>query len=489
MGVAGAEPEAWAHCFSTPQALLPAATPYAFLPLSDFTDPLLVSPERLVEDGLLSPAALGAVPDFPTGRVDFAAVARFKEALLREAWDRFRREGSEAARDRFRTFAVDSRHAPWLGDWELFRALRDREHGAPWHRWPAALARREPAALEDARRELLVETGFHRFVQFVLRAQWARLRGAASQRRIRILGDLPIYVAHDSADVWAHQALFDLDEAGEPRNVAGVPPDYFSATGQRWGNPLYRWDVMAEDGYAWWIDRLRASLELADLVRIDHFRAFASYWRVPASEATALVGEWVAGPGVAFFTALKSGLGGLPIIAEDLGTATPDVEELRERTGLAGMKVLQFAFDEDDSVHLPHHHTPRSVVYTGTHDNDTTVGWFRHLGTEAKARLTDYLGRDAEGPNWLLIRAAFTSASDLAVVPMQDVLGLGSAARVNVPGRAAGNWGWRVPPGLPRGDEPGRLRRLAQISGRLVPEDPPEGAAVDEGLAVDRDGA
>jgi len=431
-------------------------------------NPLLISPERLIEDRLLSPAALEHVPQFPADRVDFPAVGRWKEGLLREAWARFRRRGPAAQRDRHRVFAADDRHT-WLGDWELYSALKARHGGLPWHAWPAPLARRDPAALDAARDELVAETGYHRFVQFVFFSQWGRLRGAAAQRGIRLLGDLPIYVAHDSADVWANQELFDLDKKGMPRHVAGVPPDYFSQTGQLWGNPLYRWDRMAADGYRWWIDRLRGSLELTDLVRVDHFRAFASYWQVPAGAATAAAGTWVPGPGQAFFTALRGGLGGLPIVAEDLGVITADVDALRESARLPGMKVLQFAFDEEDSLHLPHHHPERSVVYTGTHDNDTTLGWYGTLDRTARERFAEYLGRDGEGAHWQLIRAAYTSTSELAVVPMQDVLGLGSDARMNVPGRAEGNWSWRVPPGEPRGDLPERLRRLARVSGRLPP--------------------
>ncbi len=473
--------------------VLPLTPPDAggspYTALSAFAgNPLLISPDALVEDGLLPASALSPPPVLAADRVDFPAVAHWKDTLLREAWERFRHDGAGALRDRFRDFAADTRHAPWLGDWELFRALERREGGRPWNEWPPPLARREPAALDAARRELLVETGFQRFAQFVFFQQWGQLRGAAARRGVRLLGDLPIYVAHHSADVWAHQALFDLDADGRSRHVAGVPPDYFSPTGQRWGNPLYRWDRMAADGYRWWVDRLRASLELTDLVRIDHFRALAAYWQVPASEPTALRGEWVAGPGMALLAALRRGLGGLPIVAEDLGTITPDVEALREAAGLPGMKVLQFAFDEDDSGHLPHHHTPRSVVYTGTHDNDTTVGWFRDLGAASRARLADYLGADGE-PHWQLIRSAYTSVADLAVVPMQDVLGLGSEARMNLPGRADGNWGWRVPPGLPRGDEPARLRRLALLSGRLgwqesPASEPPPDPGGDAGAAL-----
>jgi 4-alpha-glucanotransferase len=436
-------------------------------------NPLLISPERLVVDGLLSPSALDEAPGFAAERVDYPAVRAWKERLLEEAWQRFRRHGTSATRERLRAFAADTRRAPWLADWELFCALKRRYDGAPWNAWPSALARREPAALAEAREELTAETGFHRFVQFLFFSQWARVHGTASRRGLRILGDVPIYVAHDSADVWAHRELFDLDEDGRPQHVAGVPPDYFCPAGQRWGNPLYRWDRMASDGYEWWVSRLRGNLELTDLVRIDHFRAFAAYWEVPADQPDARAGRWAPGPGLPFFAALRRGVGGLPIVAEDLGVITSDVEALRDTVGLPGMRVLQFAFDEDNSSHLPHRHRARSVVYTGTHDNDTTGGWYATLSREARARFRDYLGSRGQEPHWDLVRAACTSAAELAVLPLQDLLGLGSTARMNRPGEVKGNWEWRLLPDQLTGVAP-RLRRLLEVSGRLpkpVPED------------------
>jgi 4-alpha-glucanotransferase len=429
-------------------------------------NPLLVSPERLVAAGLLAPDALDEPPP-GGGAVDFVTVERWKEALLRAAWERFLAAPPAGMRDRLREFAADPRHA-WLPDWELFSALRAR-HPGPWTHWPRSLARREPAALDAARTELLGECAYHRFVQFLFFDQWRQVRDAARAAGLQVLGDVPIYVAHDSVDVWAHQELFDLDEDGRPRHVAGVPPDYFSADGQRWGNPLYRWERLAESGYAWWVERLRANLELADRVRLDHFRALAAYWEIPAGEPTAVNGRWVPGPGIALLEALRGALGGLPLVAEDLGVITADVVALRERAGLPGMRVLQFAFDAPDSLHLPHRHVPHCVVYTGTHDNDTTAGWFAGLDPGARGRVLDYLGGDGIEPHWDLIRGACTSVAELAVVPLQDVLGLGSEARMNTPGEAAGNWRWRARADQLRGHEAAQLRRLVELSGRLSP--------------------
>jgi 4-alpha-glucanotransferase len=281
------------------------------------------------------------------------------------------------------------------------------------------------------------------------------------------MGDLPIYVAHDSADVWANQRLFDLDTAGRPVTVSGVPPDYFSETGQHWGNPLYRWDRMAEEGYAWWIARLRANLRLADLLRIDHFRGFAAYWAIPAAERTAVNGAWVPGPGRALFDALRSALGDLPLVAEDLGHITPDVRELRTALGLPGMRVLQFAFEGADNDHLPQQHPDDAAVYTGTHDNDTTRGWFESLDEERRRAVLDCVGSREGSIEWDMIRLAYGSPARLAMVPMQDVLGLGREARMNTPGRASGNWAWRVPAGSFREETAARLARLAAESGRL----------------------
>jgi 4-alpha-glucanotransferase len=431
-------------------------------------NPVLISPERLVEDGLVPPEALAGAPPIAE-RVDLDLAERWKERLLREAWERFRRSPPPALRDELRAFAADPAHA-WLPDWELFSALRAAQRGRCWVEWPEPLARRDPGALEEARRELLVETGYHRFVQFLFFSQWGRLRAAARRRGIAVLGDVPMYVAHDSADVWAHPELFDLDASGRPRHVAGVPPDYFSPTGQRWGNPLYRWERMAGDGFRWWVERLRANLELADWVRLDHFRGLAAYWEVPAAEASALHGRWVPGPGMALLEALRAALGDLPIVAEDLGVITPDVEELRDRAGLPGMRVLQFAFGEEDSSHLPHRHVPHCLVYTGTHDNDTTLGWFVAASAGERERVLDYVGGDGIEPHWDLIRAAATSVAEWAIVPLQDVLGLGSEARMNTPGQSAGNWSWRAAADALRGEEARRLGRLARLTGR-APKD------------------
>jgi 4-alpha-glucanotransferase len=427
-------------------------------------NPLLISPEALVAEGVLAPeAARDATPG--GGWVDFATVGRWKEGLLRQAWERYRADPPAGLREALLAFAADPRHA-WLPDWELFSALAER-HRAPWLAWPAPLARREAAALEAARGELLAECGYHRFVQFLFFRQWHRVREAARARGVGLIGDLPIYVAHDSADVWAHPDLFDLDASGHPRHVAGCPPDYFCPTGQRWGNPLYRWERMAADGYRWWVERLRGNLELTDRVRLDHFRGVAGYWQVPASEPTAIHGRWVQGPGAALLAALREGVGELPLIAEDLGVITPDVEVLRDAAGLPGMRVLHFAFGDADSSHLPHNHERRSVVYTGTHDNDTTVGWFAKLSAGERGRVLDYLGGDGMEPHWDLVRAAYTSVAELAVVPLQDVLGLGSEARMNVPGEAAGNWGWRARPEELRREVALQLHRLAELSSRL----------------------
>ncbi|MGH9398718.1 MAG: 4-alpha-glucanotransferase, partial [Thermoanaerobaculia bacterium] len=289
---------------------------------------------------------------------------------------------------------------------------------------------------------------------------------AANNRGILVVGDAPIYVSQDSADVWANRGLFQLDERGRPTAVSGVPPDYFSPTGQLWGNPLYRWDRMEKDGFAWWIARLRANLRLCDLLRIDHFRAFAAYWSVPAGQTAASNGMWVPAPGEKLFAAARQALGALPIVAEDLGVITPDVEALLTAIGVPGMKVLQFAFYEPDSVYLPHRHVPNSVVYTGTHDNDTARGWFAALSPEERVRVTDYLGCDGSTIEWDLIRAAYTSVCDRAIVPLQDVLGLGSEARMNNPAEPGGNWAWRAPAGAFRPDLAARLRRLADLTGR-----------------------
>ncbi|HEX4826475.1 MAG TPA: 4-alpha-glucanotransferase [Candidatus Polarisedimenticolaceae bacterium] len=376
--------------------------------------------------------------------------------------------GDQASVDAERLAAFEREHAFWLDDWSLFAALKERHPGVPWMAWPAEIRRREPAALDAARGELGDAIARHRRLQYVFFAQWRALREEAKGRGIAILGDVPIYMAQDSADVWAHQDLFMLDAEGAPLRVAGVPPDYFSSTGQLWGNPLYRWDRARETGYAWWIARLRHGLALHDALRLDHFRGFAGYWSVPASAKTAADGAWETGPGLSLFEAARAALGSMPFVAEDLGVITEDVVELRRALGLPGMRVLQFGFDDPASEHAPHRLVKDTVVYTGTHDNDTARGWLMAQDERARRRVLDYVGGTADEIAWTLVRVAMTSVADLAIVPLQDLLGLESAARMNTPGIVDGNWRWRAADGALTADLAARFRRLAEISGRLA---------------------
>jgi 4-alpha-glucanotransferase len=426
-------------------------------------NPLLISPERLGEEGLLSAEALAGVPESPGGRVEYGAVAEWKAKILRASWEESRRDPRVLAE--VEAFRRAPEQASWLSDWSLFAAVA-RERSGDWASWPDGLSRRDPDALASARRELGAEIAFQEYVQFLFFRQWRRIRARANGLGISILGDLPIYVTFDSADVWARRELFALDEAGKPVLVAGVPPDVFSETGQLWGYPLYRWEEMERDGFAWWISRLRQALVLADAVRIDHFRGFAAGWSVPAGAATAVEGEWRPGPGRRLFDAARRALGEVPLVAEDLGVITDDVRELLSAVGVPGMKVLQFGFSEDDSEHLPHRHLARSVVYTGTHDNDTARGWFAALAQEERGRVLEYLGGDGSAIEWDLIRAAYESVADTAIVPLQDIFGLGNEARMNTPGVASGNWTWRADAAGFTRQRAERLRRLAKLTGR-----------------------
>jgi 4-alpha-glucanotransferase len=368
--------------------------------------------------------------------------------------------------DAAKVAAFADEHAAWLEDWTLFAALKGRHGGLPWFAWDEALRRRDPEALAKSAVTLRDSMSRHRTAQYVFHTRWSRLREQARDRGITILGDVPIYPALDSADVWAHQDLFYLDADGAPTKVGGVPPDYFSATGQLWGNPLYRWDRLRESGFAWWVERLRHGLVLHDVLRLDHFRGFAGYWAVPADAETAEDGAWEPGPGLALFEAVRVALGKLPFVAEDLGVITEDVVELRTTLDLPGMRVLQFGFDPHEGEHAPHRLTRDIVVYTGTHDNDTTRGWFASLDPAMKARVLDYLGGTADEVSWSMIRTAYTSVADLAIVPLQDVLDLGSEARMNVPGVARGNWSWRAPSDAFAPELAQRLRRLAEDTER-----------------------
>jgi len=430
------------------QALPLGPTGYGDSPyqsLSSFAgNPLLISPDWLIEDGLVRAADCAGCSFSPT-TVDFDAVKRFKFALLETAWKNFSTGARSDLRPDFEHFGND--HAHWLDDYALFRALTARYDGASYLEWPEELIRRTPAALDRARQALASQVDRVRFVQFVLFRQGARLKAHARARGVRLIGDLPFFVSPDSSDVWAHPELFLLDAQHRPRVVAGVPPDYFSSQGQRWGNPIYDWDALAASGYRWCIDRVRALLAHVDAIRLDHFRGFAAAWHVPAGAATAESGQWMPGPGAGFFAEVEKALGGLPFLAEDLGIITPDVVALRDAFRLPGTRVLQFAFDgHADNPHLPDNHVPNSVVYTGTHDNPTTRGWHDDLSEAERRNLWRYLkrggGTSADAAPALL-RLAWSSVAALAIAPLQDVLNLGKDARMNQPGTAQGNWRWR----------------------------------------------
>ena len=438
--------------------------------LSSFAaNPIVTSPDRLMEDGLLEPRDCDDC-SFPSDHVDFERVIPFKERLLARAWNNFRSGARADLREAFDQFCEEK--AGLLEEPALFMALRAKYGGAPFQEWPAGLAVREPAALAQARRESADAMQEFRFGQFILLRHWQALKDYANQRGVRLLGDLPIFVSPDSSDVWANPELFLLDEQAKPRVIAGVPPDYFSAQGQLWGNPIYDWEALRQTGYRWWIERIQAPLAYLDAIRIDHFRGFEAAWHVPAGATTAVGGQWVPGPGADFFDKVRQSLGGLPLLAEDLGVITPAVTALRDQFQLPGMRVLQFAFDGDpNNPHLPHHCVHNGVVYTGTHDNDTARGWYDTLPEQERRNFWNYLQRSPGEPHeaaWELIRLAWSSAAGVAVAPLQDLLGLGSAARMNVPGRADGQWGWRCPEDALNDAVWQRLHDLTDASGRLA---------------------
>ena len=420
-------------------------------------NPLLISFDALRNDGVLLPADLAMLPAFSDERVEFGPAIEVRTAFLKLAARRFvtQAESSPLLKHAFDAFC--DRESAWLDDWALFAALKTENHLRCWTEWPAEIASRQPAAMAEAMVRLAVELEEHKALQFLFFRQWQRLRARAQELGISLIGDIPIFAAHDSADVWAAPHLFHLDEKGNPTVVAGVPPDYFSATGQRWGNPLYKWEVHQADGFAWWKSRLRATLRMVDVVRIDHFRGFAAYWEIPASEPTAVNGKWVESPGKELFDALKGEFGGnVPIIAEDLGIITPDVVELRDGQGFPGMRVMQFAFGSDTLAedYVPENYPVDSVAYTGTHDNDTTMGLFRSGEGENSTRTAEqieaerrgilgYTGTDGSELNWDFIERVWASKADFALCPMQDVMGLGSESRMNVPGQSGEFWTWR----------------------------------------------
>jgi len=435
-------------------------------------NPLLISPDILVEQGHLSPADVESVPDFPAERVDYGPLIAYKTRLLRIAFENSRGRNDQE-RAEFAAFCESK--SSWLDNHALFMSIKGRHQGAVWSSWEKDIASRQPEAIGDWTKALADEIEHHKYLQYQFHKQWSALKQYTQEHGVRFVGDIPIFVAHDSADVWAHPHLFYLDGNGNPTVVAGVPPDYFSETGQLWGNPLYRWERMAETGYAWWIERFRAIFELVDIVRLDHFRGFEAYWEVPATEKTAVHGRWVTGPGADLFLAVEKALGKLPIIAEDLGVITPEVEKLRDRFEFPGMRILQFAFasDAEDSF-LPHNYIVNCVVYTGTHDNDTTIGWFNTCTEKERHAMLAYFGTDGHEISWDLIRRLFASVADTAIIPLQEVLSLGPEARMNYPSRLGGNWSWRFLPEALTPEIRTRLRRLTEIYGRCKPKSEPE---------------
>jgi 4-alpha-glucanotransferase len=428
-------------------------------------NPQLVSLERLVEYGWLDAASVSALPT-EVARIDYEQVNRDKLPLLWQAARNFLERANGDARQRFDDFCGGN--SWWLEDYVLFDTLRER-HGRNWSQWPAELARREAPAVEAARLQLGSELLLRRVAQFFFWEQWRAVRHYCAQKSIRVVGDVAIFVDYESADVWAHREFFRLKEDDlQPKAVSGVPPDYFSATGQRWGNPLYNWEAIRATGYRWWVQRLRWAAQTGDLVRLDHFRGFVQFWEIPASEPTAVNGRWVDGPGDEFFNKLREDLGGMPFFAEDLGVITPDVVALRDGQKIPGMAVLQFAFgDAGAHAYLPHRLAADCVLYTGTHDNDTTLGWWATLGEKERRAVLALVGPCEDGPNWGLIRLAQGSPANLSVVPLQDVLGLGSEARLNVPSTHEGNYHWRYPEGSLRPELAEKLAALAEVTDRL----------------------
>jgi 4-alpha-glucanotransferase len=438
-------------------------------------NPYLVSPTLLLDDGLLSRRDLEDRPDFPSGMIDFGSTINWKLTLLRRAFEQFCTHPIAKIKTEFETFQKEE--AGWLEDFCLFMAIKEAHFGGSWGGWEVDLRKRNPQALAEFKADHEKDVQRFAFQQFLFFRQWTALRKYAAKKNIRIIGDAPIFVAYDSADAWSHPELFYLDKQGQPTVVAGVPPDYFSPTGQLWGNPLYRWDAHAKEGYQWWIERLKATLKMVDIVRLDHFRGFAGYWEVPAGNPTAEIGKWVKGPGEAFFDALMAAFGDLPLIAEDLGEITPDVIALRDRYAFPGMRIFQFAFGSGPSdKFLPHNYTQNSVVYTGTHDNDTARGWYDTAPEKERDFCRRYLARSGEDISWDMIRSAWSSVACLAVAPLQDLLSLGSEARMNFPGKASGNWGWRMPADALNPWLLSRLRETNYLYGRLpksfkMPED------------------
>ncbi|GAB4431108.1 MAG: 4-alpha-glucanotransferase [Anaerolineae bacterium] len=467
------------------QVLPLGPTGYGDSPYASFSsfagNPLLISLDRLVAEGDLSPQDIAEVPAFPVDFIDFGWVIHWKVPLLEKAAGNFLAAADPERRAQFDAFCAAQAH--WLDDFALFMAVKEEfdakaqeedVFGAMWSNfWDKDIALRQPEAVARWREKKADRIAVKKVLQFYFYQQWTALKQYANDNGIKIIGDIPIFVAPDSVDVWANSELFFLDENGQPTVVAGVPPDYFSETGQLWGNPLYRWEKMQDNGFKWWISRIKATLQLVDIIRVDHFRGFAAYWEVPANEDTAINGRWVKAPGMALFMVVEQELGKLPLLAEDLGVITPDVEELRDTFEFPGMKILQFAFDAKErgslnttNAFLPHNHRYNCVVYPGTHDNDTTRGWYNQRSDEEKDLIRRYMARDDDDITWNFIRMAMASVARFAVVQMQDILGLDSDARMNTPSVLGGNWAWRYRPEALNNWSSSRLRELTELYAR-----------------------
>ena len=430
-------------------------------------NPLLINPELLRDNELLADEDFANLPEFPLDYVDFERAIAVKVPLLKKACENFKAKASSVQQKEFSGFCESKEN--WLEDYALFMALKDHFGGVSWNNWEPEIARREPESLEKWRQQLNTEIYYYKYVQFEFFRQWTELKRYANLRDIKIIGDIPIYVAHDSADVWSHREIFCLDEAsGEPALMAGVPPDYFSSTGQLWGNPVYNWEKLQANNFEWWVERFEAIFAYVDVTRIDHFRGFDAYWAVKRGQETAMYGEWIKAPGTALLDLINQKFGNLPIIAEDLGVITPEVEALRDRYEFPGMKILQFAFGAGPGdPFLPFNYDRNCVVYTGTHDNDTTVGWFNQLSNYERDEVLRYFGCiDPQGIHWSLIRMGWISIANMAIVPYQDLLGLDTDARMNFPGKPEGNWGWRYRSEALNREVGDRLKTMTYISGR-----------------------
>jgi 4-alpha-glucanotransferase len=438
---------------------------------------LLVSPEKLLNDGFLKQNDLNSTPDLPDEYVDYSAVIDFKTGLFRKSFELFNNTPESPHQKEFRDFC--KQNASWLDTYSLYMALKAAHGLKSWTEWKNDIKWREPEAIKQWNDKLQDEILFHKYLQYQFFKQWSELRRYCNDLGIRIIGDIPIFIALDSVEVWTNPELFYLDDNGKPTVVAGVPPDYFSETGQIWGNPIYRWDIMEKDGFSWWIERVRAINSLVDIIRIDHFRGFESYWEIPGTDITAMNGKWVPAPGLKLFKAIGKTLGALPVLAEDLGVITPEVDALRDKFGFPGMRVLQFAFGNDRKAdeYKPHNYIQNCVVYTGTHDNNTTIAWFNggEVGATTlkkedleieRSRALRYLGTDGHEINWDFIRLASMSVADTVIVPMQDILGLGSEARMNIPGTTTGNWRWRFTSDMVTETIKEKLKEITFLYGR-----------------------